>query len=340
MISKQSRNRVAILVLVSCTTVMSGAELDSALTDLVAQRYDAAGSRLVSRLNRNPGDVDALYLLLATKQTRILDYESYAFEGDRFVSLADSVADVFRRSLPRRRGADSVRCLFYLGNTYGGISLILGKKGNLLSAARKALTSVAMLSRVQELNPSMWEAYLGTGIFKYYLSETLGWLPGTGARAAEGIREVRIATRAPFPYNLAARNSLCWILIEREHYGMADSVARTVLSTHPRNTIFLRIRAHVALKQGKLQRAEALARNLVDISGSRLPVNWCDLLSGYHVLLRCLDTKNVDSDRIVELCDRAESLKIPEKYRLISHVQDHLAYIRALRLRHSDSRIP
>ena len=74
-------------------------------------------------------------------------------------------------------------------------------------------------------------------MFNYYLSSSFKWLPFVHGKEKEGIRLVETALNSRFPYNYAAKSSLCWILIEQQNFRKADSLARSVLDELPDNTI-------------------------------------------------------------------------------------------------------
>ena len=160
--------------------------IDSAQKLLVYQKYDAAEEILDNRLEKVPTDIDALYLLLAVKQTRILDYESYTIDGKKFERLADSIRQVLEERCPKLEGKDSIDCLFYIANTYGGISIMQAKNGNWFDGVKNALTSVSHLKTVRKLDPDFYAANLGIGVFDYYLSSSLKWLPFVDEDAEKG----------------------------------------------------------------------------------------------------------------------------------------------------------
>jgi hypothetical protein len=329
--------RFALAVLVLCVPASASLSQDTALATakafLAQQRYTEAARLLRGIAKEGAGSVETLYILLAVEQTRILDYESYGIDGKRFLGFADSVMSVLTARLPELRGADSLDCLFYLGNVYGGKSVILAKLGNWLHAIRNAYTSISLLESVQQADTSYHAAYLGVGLFKYYLSQNLKWLPFFGDRTEEGIADIERAAQAPFPYDIAAKNSLCWILIDRKEWHRADSVCTTVLSAYPGNTVFLRIAACIALWTQRWEEALDLGGSLVEISALRKPTNWSDLLTGYWVLVSSYDNLGV-RDRCVEQADRALGLEIPEPYSKISYVKEHMAKIDKVRSRH------
>ncbi|HON11465.1 MAG TPA: hypothetical protein PLE24_11410 [Chitinispirillaceae bacterium] len=299
---------------------------DSALTLLVRQDYAGANACIQKHLLKNPDDNTALYFKLAIEQTRILDYESYLIDGEKFIVMVDSIKSVLESRLKKLRGADSLECLFFIANAYGGISIIQAKAGNWFDAMRNAVNSTGMLKQVRKQDPEFYAAYLGIGVFNYYLRNSLKWVPFVDDKGEEGIRAIENAMKADFPYNYAAKNSLCWILIEKDKFRSADSLAISVLKDIPDNTIFLRIRTFIALWTGKNKEAIELAKRLIVLSEKRNPMNWSDLIAGYTVLVNSYSNLKMEK----EAFDSAEEIlnrQIPREYLQIPHIKKNIRYI-------------
>ncbi len=303
---------------------------DSAMIYLVNQDYARAASILGAYVKKNPLNLKARYLQFATEQTRILDYESYILENKLFQKMADSLAELFEQRLKVLTGADSTTCLFYCANVYGGISVMQAKAGNWFDGVKHAIASVGMLKQVKKRDSTFFAADLGLGIFNYYLSTSLKWLPFVDAKEEEGLEAILRALQAEFPYNYAAKNSLCWILIERENFKKADSIAQSVLNEFPDNTIFLRIKTLVALWTGRYREALQNAKRFIALTEKRKPMNWSDLVAGYTVLVQ----GNYESNNKKEACAAAKLIlakRLPPEYYDIPHIKKNMKYISGIR---------
>ncbi|MBN1578640.1 MAG: hypothetical protein JW913_18900 [Chitinispirillaceae bacterium] len=303
---------------------------DSAMLHLINQNYRSARTILAEHLSCHPLDLKALYFSFAIEQTRILDYESYIVEQKRFQIMADSMKRIFETGITSLRGEDSTICLFYLANVYGGISVVQAKSGNWFDGVKNAINSVSLLKQVKKRDPGLYAADLGLGIFNYYLSTSFKWLPFFEDKEQEGLQGVRTALKADFPYNYAAKNSLCWILIERKNFRRADSIAQSVLNEFPDNTIFLRIKALVALWTGRYDEALRLGKRFIALTEKRHPANWSDLVAGYTVLVKGYN----ETGRKEDACYAAERIlgrKIPAEYNQIPHIRKNVKYITGIR---------
>jgi len=294
---------------------------------MVRQKYKEAAELINSRLRENPNDFHALYTLVTIEQTRILDYESYTIDGRRFIALSDSVRKVLDNSLRSLRGEDSLAALFYSANLLGGAGLIQAKCSEWFSGARNAMASANLLRQVKRVDPNHLGADLGIGTFEYYFGTSLKWIPFvSGGNVERGIEAVERSLDAPFPFNYAAKSTYCWILIDRKQYKKADSLARSVLVQYPGNSVFLRIRALIALWSGDYKSALPFGEKVVEIAEKRAPVNWSDLVMGYYIIIKSHEHFG-HKDKAFAAAQKALSIQIPAAFRNIPHVKDNLKYI-------------
>jgi hypothetical protein len=300
--------------------------LDSVKMLIVRQDYRNA-NRILSRLMEEyQGDMHVLYQRFTTRQTEILEYESYALHGKQFIRHADTMVAFLEKRLPSLSGSDSLDCLFYLASAYGGRGVMMAKTGAWFGAVREAVKSRALLEELVKADSTYFAAYLGLGVFDYYLSQGMKWLPLFN-RTDEGIAAIERASSARFPYNIAAKNVLCWVYMERDRYRAADSVCATVLAEYPDNTVFVKIATCNSLWTHQYAKTIKRATKLVNLASGRRPVNWCDLMTGYRSLVDAY-LGSGDSTKAAETAAEACALRVPESYLKINYVEQHLAHIR------------
>jgi tetratricopeptide (TPR) repeat protein len=320
----------AVIVAAITESFSIGSNMESIQQDLVAQRYKSAKESLQSLLRQNPDDISALYLDLAINQTEILDYESYSLDGKQFIEKADSIKNIIERKLPSLKGQDSVMCLFYLANVYGGISVMHAKVGEWIEGTKNGLTSVALLKKVKKVQPDFLAANLGVGLYNYYFGNSMSWIPFSGNKVEKGLNDVEIATRSEFPFNYAAKNSLCWILIDKEEFRRADSVAQSVLDDYPENTIFLRIRSMIDLYTGAYQKAISHANQLLTLSRERAPVNWSDMVAAYYIMVESYQKSGLINETVVA-ADTILNENIPPTFLTMPQIKKNLKRIRDIK---------
>jgi len=298
---------------------------------MVRQKYAEATREIAAVLRNNPDDIDALYTLAAIEQTRILDYESYSIDGTRFISLADSLLTALDRRLAALRGKDSLRCLFYKANVFGGISLMHAKRGDWMDGAKTAMTASGIYKQVKKIDPGHLGAELGLGIYDYYFGTSLKWIPFAGSGSMErGLASMERALHAPFPFDHAAKSSYCWMLIDRKQYKKSDSLAHSVLKEIPTGTIFLRIRALIALWTGCYEDALFLGGKLKTLSEKRAPVNWSDVSTSYYVITSAHEKLGHKAEA-QKAAEKGLSIAMPQEVRNFPNVKEHIKLFKRIK---------
>jgi tetratricopeptide (TPR) repeat protein len=318
---------------VVCAQAPSAA-MDSVKLFMIEQRYDEAEQIVKKILAENPGAIEALYLGSAIRQTATLDYESYTVDPERSLAFADGAFAALAGGLRAQSGKDSIDCLFYLGSILGSQGVVKAKNGNWPGAIKNAFASVKYFKQILALDSAYFAGYFGIGVFNYYLSKQLQWLPFFGDKRIEAIGQLQKAMNAPFPYDYIARNSLCWIYIERNEFSRADSIASSVLSKYPDNTLFIRIKIRIDLASRRWPQAVSGAEKLVSISLARAPVNWADVVSGYQAMVAGYDRMK-KSAKALTAAEAVLSLPIPDEFRKIPFVKRHLKSIAETRKKYS-----
>jgi tetratricopeptide (TPR) repeat protein len=313
--------------------------IDSVKMFLANQRYDSADQAVKKLLVETPGNIEALYLGCAVRQMEIVDYESYSLEAERYLLYADSMLSLFTSALEKQKGKDSIDCLFYMASILGGIGVVKAKNGNWPGAIKKAFASAKYFKHVVKQDSTYYPGYYGIGVFNYYLSKQLKWLPFFGDNRLEAIQQLRRATHAAFPYNYAACNSLCWIYIERGEFNQADSIASSVLSNYPDNTLFLRIKVRIDLATGRWNQALSRSCRLIGLSSQRSPINWPDIVTGYQALI-CSYDKLANAQEALQASIKVLSLPLPDHVREISFVKKHLKYIEGIGKKYAGRSMP
>jgi len=301
---------------------------------MVRQKYAEAVREITAILRNNPENIDALYTLAAIEQTRILDYESYSIDGAHFLSLADSLLAILDKRQAALRGGDSLRCLFYRANILGGIGLMQAKRGAWMEGAKTAMASSGLYKHVKKIDPGHLGAELGLGVFDYYFGTSLKWIPFAGSGSVErGLESMERALKAPFPFDHAAKSSYCWMLIDRKQYKKADSLAHTVLLEIPTSTIFLRIRALIALWAGCYDDALLLGNKLKNLSEKRAPVNWSDLITSYYIITSAHDNLGQKAEA-QKTADKGLSLPMPPEFKNMPNVKEHIKFLNGIKGKH------
>ena len=101
---------------------------------------------------------------------------------------------------------------------------------------RRGLKAKGAYLEALELDPNLYDAYLGLGTYHYWKSaktEFINWLPFVGDRKDDGVEELQLAADSSLFSNDLALNSLIWIHLERKDPQSALACAETLHSRYP-----------------------------------------------------------------------------------------------------------
>jgi tetratricopeptide (TPR) repeat protein len=300
--------------------------MDKVISDFMNQEYAQARAKIAVVLKTDPDNIDALFMKVNAKQIEIIDYESYSNDGYRFLRLVDSILTIMEKRVQSCPIHEKAKYLFYAGTVYGMKSLVLAKVGEWINAIKFSHKYVKTLEEAHLLDPAMIETRYGIGVVNYYLAENLKWIPFMGVKAKQGLEDIEVVARSDSPLSFMAKNSLSLIYIERADFQKADALVSSVLAEYPNNTIFLRIKARVALNKQDYGTAGQLSAKLISLSSKRNPVNWCDLMDGYQISVASLDAQGRYAECLKKIAS-ALDLQLPDSANKIEYVRKHRDYI-------------
>ena len=300
--------------------------MDVVINDILNQQYLKACANVEKVLQSDPDNIDALFMRLNALQIEITDYESYMSNGYKFVRSVDSVLAFFDTFIHPPDTKGQAKILFYKGTMYGMKALVLAKIGEWVQALKYARNYIKLLKEAKDLDSTLYEVSYGIGLYNYYVGQNLKWIPFMGGRSRKGIKEIEVVAYSTSPIRFMAIHSLSWIYIERGEYVKAETVVSPVLAKYPSNTIYLGIKARASLLLKKYDEAVILGRKLVTLSQARNPVNWSELLSGYQIVVSCLDVME-KHEECLHAINEALDFKVPASAKKIEYVQKHLDFI-------------
>jgi hypothetical protein len=186
-------------------------------------------------------------------------------EDAAYLTLADKVVRLAEASIAK---SDTAEMEFYAGMGYASRARLVGLRYEKMPTARAGVEGRKHLLRCIELDPSMADAYMGLGLYNYYVDTLSGMakvlrffmgIPGGDKRV--GLRQLETAatkgelTQAEARFNMAKnlRN------YDRD-YARAAEAAAPLMSEFPDNPLFLLLSGDIAAKLGHKDEATALFR--------------------------------------------------------------------------------
>src|SRR5665213_1081419 len=176
-------------------------------------------------------------------------------DDDAELALADKVTSLALASIAK---SDTAEMELYAGLGYASRARLLGLRYEKIPVARAGVESRKHLLRCLELDPNMADAYLGLGLYNYYvdtlsaMAKVLRFFMGIpGGDKREGLRQLEIASTKGELTQTEARFNMAKSLRNYDFdYARAEQAAAPLLTRHPDNCIFLLLVGDIEQKLG------------------------------------------------------------------------------------------
>src|SRR4029077_8338363 len=153
----------------------------------------------------------------------------------------------------------------YAGLGYAARERLLGLRFEKMPVARAGVEARKHLLRCLELDPGMADAYLGLGLYNYYvdtlsaMAKILRFFMGIpGGDKREGLRQLEIASTKGELTQVEARFNMAKSLRNYDRdYARAERAAAPLVAEHPGNCIFLLLEGDIEQKLGHTEEAAA-----------------------------------------------------------------------------------
>jgi hypothetical protein len=184
------------------------------------------------------------------------------------LALADKVSRLAEAGIAK---SDTAEMELYAGLGYASRARLLGLRYEKMPVARAGVEARKHLLRCLELNPNMADAYLGLGLYNYYvdtlsaLAKILRFFMGIpGGDKRDGLRQLEIASTKGELTQMEARFNMAKSLRNYDFdYARAEQAAAPLLTQYPRNCIFLLLAGDIEQKLGHKDQAAAMFRTAV-----------------------------------------------------------------------------
>ena len=201
-------------------------------------RFDEAIALVRDQITINPQDYEAWFYLAATLNSKMTHFENQ-IEEPEFNAAIDTCIRLLKSMVDDTAGiAKSVRARrsFYLGSAYGYLAYFQGKSGQYLAAFSNGITSNNLLHSAIEMDSTLYDAYLGIGVFKYWRYAKLrfiSWLPFIPDERDEGIAMIKKTIRSGGLSQYMAMHQLIYILADYERPEESLVYAEQVTKQYP-----------------------------------------------------------------------------------------------------------
>lgn len=190
-------------------------------------------------IDQYPDDLVGYFYQAATLQSEMMHYETDIW-GKDFEQLIERAISLGKKEI--ENGNNDPWTYFYLGTCFSYKGLYQAKIGNYISGFVSARRGLGYLKKAVEKDPTLYDAYLGLGTYKYWAGrfyKYLKWLPWIRDEREEGIRMVKYSVeKGTFSYWVGI-NSLAWIEYDRKNYWRALALFQKGLGRYPDSPFFI-----------------------------------------------------------------------------------------------------
>lgn len=272
---------VMLLLSVGFSTPCSAAPIDWNLVHATTLR---GIDHLYSlRINEARASFDSITVMAPTDPRGhffrcIIHFWLYEFRRDpselaAFYSAADTVIDVCEAVLDR--DGDNAAAHFFLGGMYGYRGIARQQEGSMLGAVSDGRKGYSHLERAVTLDPTLYDAQMGLGIFKYMIAKaprTFSWvlrMLGYDGDIEGGMAALRLAAERGTYARTEASFYLAQFLYSEGKHEEAFARVDALTRQYPDNTLFLLTEANWYRWMGRLDEALHLAERAAAVNERR-----------------------------------------------------------------------
>jgi hypothetical protein len=181
------------------------------------------------------------------------------------LELADKVVRLSEAGIAK---SDTAEMELYAGLGYASRARLLGLRYEKIPVARAGVEARRHLLRCLELDPNMSDAYLGLGLYNYYvdtlssMAKILRYFMGIpGGDKRVGLHQLEIASTKGELTQVEARFNLAKSLRNYDFdYPRAQQAAAPLVTQYPKNCIFLLLSGDIEQKLGHANEAASRFR--------------------------------------------------------------------------------
>ena len=254
-----------LFVLLLCNALMSQEWIGRCIDLAINSRFNQAESLLTTRLDDGDSSLDVYFYYASVLNSRMTHFENNDYQKEFYKAL-DRVIEKGERLLNDDTNDFSrAQILFYMGSAYGYLGFYQGQIGEWFSAVRNGSKAHKFLLQAVQTDSTIWDAYLGLGAYKYWLSTKVNWIPFIPDEREEGIALVKKAIQHHPHSRFMAMHQLVYILLDYGDFDQAEMVASTLVKNYPESQFMYWAYSHVYMKKRDYNQAIAAYKKLLQL---------------------------------------------------------------------------
>lgn len=250
---------------------LSGEQSDSNLEALIncgicftySGQYKEAEKTYKKIINLYPKNPTGYYYLAALYQTIMRNYRVRDFEAqfEKFIDLAIEIAEKAMENDKNNAVAH-----MYFGNARGHRGVHKINQQKILRGFVDGLKGASSLKKSIKLDPTLYDAYYGAGIYNYWRSaksKTFWFLPFIGDNCQRGIDEIKLSIQKGKHSEIEGKFALVTIYYNEKNYDKACQLNQQLYQLFPDNPAVMYMKGLIEEEQGKWQEAQQTFQQLL-----------------------------------------------------------------------------
>ncbi len=212
--------------------------IDTCIEHTIHSRFDKALEVVNQQLVLDAENYQAYFYLAATLSSKMTHFENNDNE-QIFMAALDSAISIIEPMIEDTTEIDPqilADYLFYLGSAYGYLAFYQGRTGSYFPALTNGLKSNSLLNLAVATDSTLYDAYLGIGVFKYWRYSKLkiiSWLPFIPDERDEGIEYIKETIIHGTRSQYMAMHQLAYILSDYGSPEEAIPYAEQIVEKYP-----------------------------------------------------------------------------------------------------------
>lgn len=208
--------------------------------------------------------INLWYYLGGKDKNDLVEFEKYS---DLALSKCETILD---------KNENNEMALYIMGANYNYRAIAFGKAGNFLDAAWATKKSESNLSKVIELNPHNYDAYLGLGLYNFAIAQipsAFKWalnLVGISGNKETGVKYIETAAENGNFAKVEAQYYLAQINMDfLTDYESSAALLKKLVKRYPKNILFIYSYAVLQMRERNLFLADNLLGKVIKAKDNR-----------------------------------------------------------------------
>ena len=254
--------RIALILCLNFVLLLSQEDngwIKESIDLTINTNFAAAESLLTAKIAESDSSIEACFYYASVLNSKMTHFEN-SDNADEFLDILQKVVDKCDSGLENDDlGAEEkARLHFFQGSAFGYMGFFEGQNQQWFKALNHGLKSINDLKKAAELDSTLYETYLGIGVYQYWRSTKLKfllWTPFFDDLRQEGIANIKKAIRPGVLSRYMAMHQLVYILLDYKKFDEALAYAEEAAAAYPQSQFMQWAYAHVFFKKHDNQRA-------------------------------------------------------------------------------------